>query len=363
MTVPAGRRVAPACYVSSDDALAQLGAVVSELGRRPAVVHGGAGIVQAETFAGPLLPDVPRLAHEGACTLARITTLADGLRAVSADVVVAIGGGKVLDTGKAAANAVGAKVVTVPTSPATCAAMTPLSVIYRDDGVWDHGMALPSCPDGVMVDSGLLERAPRRLFAAGVLDALAKVREVRLALSVAGAVSPSEEAALALCGTLETGLAPAVVEAAFLRTEVEALSFAALAETVIAFPGWIGGFAGEANKLAAAHAVHNAFTHLASSRRALHGELVGFGLVVQALLAENDPDVIVELHGLLGAPRGLSALGCDAYLASDEAGALVDAAIEGAPSFKKAFPNADRDDIRAAVLAADRLLMAGRAKV
>lgn len=361
MTAVDRRRVAPAQYVASHDALSQLPDLVADLGGRAALVHGQVGLGAAETVAGSLLPDAVRVPHRGYCTRRRVSAIAEELRRRKVDVVVAVGGGKVLDVGKAAAQEAGLKIVTVPTSPATCAAMTPLSVIYREDGGWDHGMALPSCPDAALLDLGLLERAPSRLLASGVLDALAKMHEVRLSLRRVDTLSPTEEAAASLCSALEGRIDLAALQPIFRSREDQTMSPAPLAEAVVAYPGWIGGFAGEASKIAAAHAVHNGFTRLVSTGSVLHGELVGFGLVVQELLEESDPEGVVEVARILDAPLGLAAMGYGAYLSSEDARVAVDAAIEGAPSFKKAFPNAGKDLVREAVLAADQLLVAATA--
>ena len=353
------RRIAPARYIAGERTLEQLTDVVTELGSHPLLVHGDIGIRNAQAIAGPLLPLAPRVVHEGYCTEAQIASVARRAGDHSVDVVVAIGGGRVMDVAKAAASVVGARMVAVPTSPATCAAMTPLSVIYREDGVWQRGLPLPSCPEAVVLDHVVLTSAPRRLLSSGVLDALAKVHEVRMSLNRTNHSMPAAAAARSLCDALDRAIEYATLEHTLL--EVTASELAALAEAAIAFPGWIGGFAGESSKLAAAHAVHNALTNVVGSKQALHGELVGFGLVVQDVLAGRDPNATINLIILLGAPRGLTALGCESYLRSEEVRHVVDGAIGRAPAFRKAFPLTELGAIQIAMLKADRLLTSSAA--
>ena len=50
--------------------------------------------------------------------------------------------------------------------------------------------------------------------------------------------------------------------------------------------GIIGGLGGPHCRTAAAHALHNGITQILSSSRAFHGEIVGFGILVQLKLEE-----------------------------------------------------------------------------
>ena len=50
--------------------------------------------------------------------------------------------------------------------------------------------------------------------------------------------------------------------------------------------GLIGGIGGEKCRTAAAHALHNAITQIPSSRKFLHGEIVGVGILFQLKLEE-----------------------------------------------------------------------------
>jgi len=337
--------LAPARLLRGPGVLGDLGAEVARLGRRPLLVHGAVGYGKAQRAIDLALHgsglNMVLAHHDGHVTPSAIAALRSAAVAAECDVVTGVGGGRVLDAAKAAAEAAGLPFVAVPTSPATCAAMTSLTVSYDAAGVWAGPIAMVSCPDAVVLDHAVLAAAPDRLLAAGVLDALVKVREVRLAARRATALDTLLRAALALCDELAALVDPqAGVLANGLPTAPSDRS--ALAEAVVVLPGLIAGLGGEGNKLAGAHAVHNALTLLPGHDRSLHGELVAVGLLLQdALDGAGDVTLtrtITWMRGL-GIDPSLTALGCRDVL--DDPTAVLER-MYAAPSLRRAFPEVSR---------------------
>jgi len=83
------------------------------------------------------------------------------------------GGGKSIDTAKAAAFYGKMPVVVMPTIAATDAPCSALSVIYTDGGVFESYLVLPANPNLVLVDTAIVAKAPARLLVSGMGDALA----------------------------------------------------------------------------------------------------------------------------------------------------------------------------------------------
>lgn len=99
------------------------------------------------------------------------------------DVVVGVGGGKIMDLAKCISHIAGLPVVTIPTQAATCAAYTPMSVMYTADGAaygtiggnFYHDYEVSA----VIVDENIMIYQPPRFAASGILDAMAKFIEVQ----------------------------------------------------------------------------------------------------------------------------------------------------------------------------------------
>lgn len=98
------------------------------------------------------------------------------------DVVVGVGGGKIMDLCKGVAHQAGLPVVTIPTQAATCAAYTPMSVLYRENGAafgtvggnYYHLYEVSL----LIIDETIMIHQPPRYVASGMLDVMAKFIEI-----------------------------------------------------------------------------------------------------------------------------------------------------------------------------------------
>jgi glycerol dehydrogenase-like iron-containing ADH family enzyme len=349
--------IAPATYLCRHGAVKELAPLTAAQGRRPLLLHGSVGYARHERAIDAALADfdVVTALHRGPCTVAAIDAVSDAVRAAEADVLIAVGGGRVQDVGKAAAYAAGVPVLTLPTSAATCAAVRAHTVLYTAQGTPAGARPLPVPPAVCLIDLDVVASAPARLLAAGLLDALAKWDEIDLLHRRAPLTSIGGRSAHALARSIaeacdDFGLG-AIAE---IRSGRPAAATAAAIETAILLPGLVSGLAGGNNQMAVAHAVHDALTHV-PEHDALHGELVGFGLVVQALL-DDDPDrarARRDAIAAMGGRRTLADMGCSAALADD--GTAIGERLAAAPAVVRAFA-ATPQRVAAAVRAADELL-------
>ncbi len=176
---------APARYTQGKNATAMLGREMVTLGLvGPALVVAGtsASKLLAETWHTSLgAAGIGYAVHHfgGESSQAEVDRVVAAARKVGAQVVIGAGGGKVLDTARAAADALNLPVVNCPTVVSTDAPTSALSVLYTPEGVFQEYRFYRRNPDLVLVDTQVIARSPPRLFVAGMGDALSTYFEAR----------------------------------------------------------------------------------------------------------------------------------------------------------------------------------------
>jgi glycerol dehydrogenase len=197
------------------------------------------------------------------------------------DAVIAAGGGKVLDAGKLLAQRLGVACVTVPTSAATCAGWTALANLYSPEGAFERDVTLDRCPDLLIFDHDLVRQAPPRTLSSGIADAMAKWYEA--AVSSGGSSDGLVQQAVQMARTLRDQL---LIDGEAGLGDPGGEAWERVAEGCALTAGLIGGIGGARCRTVAAHAVHNGLTQLPATHDLLHGEKVGFGVLVQLRLEE-----------------------------------------------------------------------------
>jgi glycerol dehydrogenase len=207
------------------------------------------------------------------------------------------GGGKTIDTGKAAAQEAGVPLVVAPTIASNDAPCSRVAIIYSESGVLEKALILKRNPELVLVDTQIIAGAPVRFLVAGMGDALATKFEadqcmasnslnIHRGLQTQASIGLSD-----LCYRLirENGLK--AKQSAECKVVSEAL------ERVIEANILLSGIGFESGGLAIAHALTRGFSMIPETHGSLHGEEVAFGVLVQMVVENRSDEFMADLMG------------------------------------------------------------------
>lgn len=353
--------LAPGRYVQGAGAIAEIGTFVSSMGEKALVIGGKRALSlcgsKVEASLAKEEVGAKQELFEGECCDKEILRLKEIAISNGCDVVIAVGGGKVIDTGKAVAFEMKVPVTVVPTIAATDAPCSALSVIYTEEGVFDRYLVVPHNPDCVLVDTEIVANAPVTYLVSGMGDALATYWEADTCSrsckpnALTGATPPtlSAQALAKLCyeTLLEHGYAA--------KLAVEKNVVTESVEAIVEANTLLSGIGFESGGLAGAHSIHNGFTVLEKSHGKLHGEKVAFGTITQLFMEGKSYAQIEEVLDFcikVGLPVCLEDLGID-NPSREEIMAVAEATTaEGETIHSTWFP-VTAEKVEAAIWAAD----------
>lgn len=349
--------VSPSQYVQGPGTLEELGGYVSEFGAHALVVTDEVveevvGRAVERSFS-PTEVGYAVTTFGGECTEQEIDRHSVVAQHAEADVIVGIGGGKVIDVAKGVRGQVGGRLVTVPTIASTDAPTSGLSVVYTEEGNITGGIVHDQRPDLVLVDTEVIAAAPVRWFTSGIGDALATRFEAEATMESGGwtfAGGTPSQAGLALATQCYEVLR------AHAREAVDAVGdgtvTGAVEETVEAIV-LLSGLGFENGGLAAAHAIHDGIVSEAETE-ATHGEKVWFGLLTQLILEGRPTDEVRDITRFardLGLPVTLDDLG----IAVDRLEAIAEATCRDGTTIDNQPHDPTTEAVYEALLAADEV--------
>ena len=279
--------ISPTQVIKGESAWIKSKEIIPELCKRPLIIGRSfttktiRDSLENDLIKIGIKPKTLKLNHDccdldlkNACQFAK-TNLCDG--------IIAAGGGKVLDAGKLIAYLLDINCITIPLSASTCAGWTALSNIYSPDGKFIKDVSLKKCPELLIFDHSIVRSAPPRTLASGIADAVAKWYES--ALTSSSSEDGFVQQAVQMARVLRDQLFLNGYEA---FTNPQSNSWITVSEGCALTAGIIGGIGGARCRTAAAHPIHNGLTQLKYKHKPLHGELVGFGLLLQLHLEEEN---------------------------------------------------------------------------
>lgn len=297
------------------------------------------------------------ISFNGECCEEEVERIGKIARENGAAVIVGAGGGKTMDTAKICADEMGLPVIIAPSSASTDAPVSEIAVVYKPDGEYIGSRKMKKNADLVLVDTEIIVKAPRRLFVAGMGDALATwleaqacecsdspnyigsgMRRCKAGMAIAKAswdilFEDGEKALMALDSGVVTEAFENVVEA----------------NTLLSGLGFLN------TGLATAHGIHSGLTVLPETHKYLHGEKVAFGIVCQMVL-ENTPaetvDKVMRFMVAIGLPVTLADLGV--AVERDKVLAIAEKTANGPLIHQEPFA-VTTERVYGAIIAADAL--------
>ncbi|MHC5217092.1 glycerol dehydrogenase [Enterococcus sp. LJL128] len=311
--------ISPSKYVQGKGCLKDSSKYIEELGNRVLILTDefvwgmiGEGYKNYLTEGGLL---VGTAVFSGEVSEENIQELLKGIADKEIEVVIALGGGKVIDLGKAVAAKQNLKMVVLPTTASTDAPTSSISVLYEEDGRFKEYQFYQKNPDLVIVDTEVIVNAPARLLAAGIADGLSTAVEARAVKKKHGENVLGKKptlTALAIAEKCEEVLFTYGLQA---YEDNKNKQVTEAFEAVVEANTLMSGLGFESGGLAAAHALHNGFSAIHGKvNQLMHGEKIAYTILVQLVL-EKQPEEVLKRYLVffqqLNLPTTCEALGLD----------------------------------------------------
>jgi len=355
--------LSPSRYIQGANAIREIGVHAARLGDSALVIGGNTALsLCGAAIQASLAEKGIACRHElfgGISSRREISRLIEVATVHGANLIIALGGGAAIDAAKAVSHELNLPVIVIPTTVATDAPCSALSVIYTDEGVFDSYLYLRRNPDCVLVDTTVVAESPAKFLVAGMGDAVAGFWESGTCArsgrsnSFSGGETPTL-AVLALSRLCYETLLESGLQAKF---AVERKVVTPALEAIVEANILLSGLSSENGGHAGAHSIHNGFTTLAATRSVLHGEKVAFGVLAQLVLEGRPARDIREVQDFcysVGLPICLADLNLPDPSADDIRQVAATAVAKGETIHATWFP-VNAAMVEAAIRTADAL--------
>ena len=351
----------PSKYIQGYDELTRIKKHISHLGSSIFVVASGGRLAELRKIIQDSFKDdnvsLFFEAFGGECSKNEVERLREVVKANHCDVIVGLGGGKVIDTAKAIAYHEKLPMVIIPTVASSDAPTSAMVIFYHDDGNFQEVLLTRRNPNVVLIDTRIISKAPVRLLVAGMGDALGTYFEARTCVGayrrnfVGGTFTLASYEMAKLCYKTLLADGPAAVMAVKNQVVTKAL------ENIIEANTLLSGIGSESNGVSAAHSIYFGFSILPESHAKFHGEWVAFGTIAMLVLEkrpQQEVDEVVEFCRSVGLPTTLADLGVGNISREDLMRVAQAASAPKESIHTEPFP-VTVDEVFAAILVADSI--------
>lgn len=282
------------------------------------IVHGTISWNKAEKYFERLFQSDFELFFEqynGVCSYNEGNRLSKIIEEKDIDFVIGVGGGSLTDLVLYTSHLSNTQFGVVPTLASNCAPWTPLSVMYKDNGLAEGKSEHVKRQAAFLItDPELVIDSPVRYFIAGIADTLAKWYESDLILTQDHLKDESflhmARFASEICKEqlLEHGT-KAIKD---MKDGEVSKEFIRVSEIIFSIAGLVGGLGDKYARNTAAHTAHDALSaQLPGLSNYFHGEKVAYGIFFQLSLEKNwnEIDKLIPLYKELNLPMSLTEMG------------------------------------------------------
>ena len=304
---------APSYYQCSPGVLEQLPSKINEQPfNHGLIIHGDASWQVAKNHVPSLPTPITYTKYHGECTEEEVQRIHHIVENNQIDYIIGIGGGKIMDIAKACGHSTNLPVILVPTLASNCAAWTPLSVFYDQQGNFVNYKIFPRSTLMVLVDPNVIIDSPVAYLRAGIGDTIAKWYEA----DVLTRSLPDKPIALdislhaaKLCRDVLINHGIEAIQS--LQQNSVTTAFSKVVETIIMAGGMVGGYGDKYGRIAGAHSIHNGLTHVEATHDYLHGDKVAYGVLVQLALEKrlNEVEKLLPFYQEMQLPLSLNDIG------------------------------------------------------
>lgn len=169
-------------YSIGKDVYEKIEKICSPYGTRAVVIGGHRAIASAKEILLSAVKDssieiIDFLWYGGEASYENVQKLMESDAVKSADMLFAVGGGKVLDTVKCLSVKVSKPVFTFPTIASNCSPVTCVSIMYTKEGVFKEPFFFEKPPVHAFINTDIMAKAPYKYMWAGMGDTYAKYFE------------------------------------------------------------------------------------------------------------------------------------------------------------------------------------------
>ena len=349
-------------YYQGKDVLNNLGDYIKYLGDKVFILSGNTAYdFKKEDISKSLDENNIEFHFErfnGEITKEEIERVGNEAKSYGANLMIGLGGGKVVDTAKTAADDLNLPFVSAPTIASTDAPCSAVAVIYDDNGNVVDLRSFKRNPDLVIVDTQMVADAPTYQLIAGMGDALATYFEARVCYenkltNLQGDI-PSETGFRIgeICYNTLIKYGELAVLACDENIVTDALEKIGEANTYLSGTGFENG------GISCAHSIQDALTMIPECHEYSHGHRVAFGTLALLVLEDRPIEEIFEVMDFsysVGLPITLEDLGLVENLTEEIRRVAPFAYFENGEGAYRMPPGTTVDKIANAIIIADKL--------